>query len=248
MILRRITRNVREQNWLAVGLDFFIVVIGVFVGLQVQQWAEEQRQVRLEGAYTQRLHDEVVNLLETRAPLIELRTRWGDALLTATPALFDPDMRELSELECQSIAMSYIVSNPTDELAALLELQSTGQISLFRNSPVASALGAFLLTRARIRDAHEASSQGAVNLPSKYPDLIQVFKPSDYSTTQWRFPVYHCDHQGMRDSTGFLNDFEMNQMIYAAHVRNNARVNEGLGELLRVLDEESGPSAGVQGQ
>ena len=29
MILRRITEHVKAQNWFAVGLDFFIVVVGV---------------------------------------------------------------------------------------------------------------------------------------------------------------------------------------------------------------------------
>ncbi|NOX96425.1 MAG: hypothetical protein GXP04_15435 [Alphaproteobacteria bacterium] len=38
MLLRRITEHVKAQNWFAVGLDFLIVVIGVFVGLQVSNW------------------------------------------------------------------------------------------------------------------------------------------------------------------------------------------------------------------
>jgi len=42
MILRRITEHVKTQNWFAVGLDFLIVVVGVFVGLQVQQWSTER--------------------------------------------------------------------------------------------------------------------------------------------------------------------------------------------------------------
>lgn len=38
MLLRRITKHVKEQNWFAVGIDFAIVVIGVFIGLQVANW------------------------------------------------------------------------------------------------------------------------------------------------------------------------------------------------------------------
>ena len=69
MLLRRITEHVKNQNWTAVGLDFVIVVVGVFVGLQVQEWAEEQDRRELETTYTTRLHDEVVNLQATRSPL-----------------------------------------------------------------------------------------------------------------------------------------------------------------------------------
>jgi hypothetical protein len=34
---------VKAQNWFAVGLDFIIVVAGVFIGLQVQQWNEARK-------------------------------------------------------------------------------------------------------------------------------------------------------------------------------------------------------------
>ena len=40
MILRRIKAHVEKENWFAVGIDFCIVVIGVFIGLQVANWNE----------------------------------------------------------------------------------------------------------------------------------------------------------------------------------------------------------------
>lgn len=33
MLVRRLSENISAQNWLAVALDFFIVVVGVFIGL-----------------------------------------------------------------------------------------------------------------------------------------------------------------------------------------------------------------------
>lgn len=38
MILRRVITHVREQNWTAIGIDFVIVVTGVFIGIQVSNW------------------------------------------------------------------------------------------------------------------------------------------------------------------------------------------------------------------
>ena len=38
MILRRVARHVREQNWTAIGIELVIVVIGVFLGIQVSNW------------------------------------------------------------------------------------------------------------------------------------------------------------------------------------------------------------------
>lgn len=55
MLLRRVIEHVREQNWTAIGIDFLIVVIGVFVGIQVSNWNED-REARKRGAeFTERL-------------------------------------------------------------------------------------------------------------------------------------------------------------------------------------------------
>ena len=40
MILSSVVKHVREQNWFAVGVDFLIVVVGVFIGIQVSNWNE----------------------------------------------------------------------------------------------------------------------------------------------------------------------------------------------------------------
>jgi hypothetical protein len=40
MILRRLKAHVEKENWFAVGVDFCIVVIGVFIGIQVANWNE----------------------------------------------------------------------------------------------------------------------------------------------------------------------------------------------------------------
>ena len=50
MLLRRITKDVKDQNWFAVGIDFCIVVVGVFIGIQVANWNDE-RQDRVDEVY-----------------------------------------------------------------------------------------------------------------------------------------------------------------------------------------------------
>ena len=58
MLLRRISQHVKEQNWTAVLIDFLIVVLGVFVGIQVQAWYESQREQKLVRDYLQRLNED----------------------------------------------------------------------------------------------------------------------------------------------------------------------------------------------
>jgi len=38
MILRRITRHVKRQDWFAVWLDLIVVVAGIYIGLQADAW------------------------------------------------------------------------------------------------------------------------------------------------------------------------------------------------------------------
>src|SRR5689334_4121128 len=63
MILRRIIAHFRKQEWTAIGIDFVIVVVGVFVATQVTDWnnarlerVEYQRAVeRLETEITENI-------------------------------------------------------------------------------------------------------------------------------------------------------------------------------------------------
>jgi len=49
MILRRFMLHVKEQNWFAVGLDVIVVIVGIFLGLQVQSAYEERQAQEEEG-------------------------------------------------------------------------------------------------------------------------------------------------------------------------------------------------------
>lgn len=71
MILRRVIEHFRKQEWTAVFLDFLIVVAGVFVGLQANNWNEAQHEKRLERSYVERLEADVAGVHNP------LRWRWG---------------------------------------------------------------------------------------------------------------------------------------------------------------------------
>jgi len=49
MLLRRVIEHVHNQNWFAVCLDFVIVVVGVFIGIQVANWNDTRADRLLEA-------------------------------------------------------------------------------------------------------------------------------------------------------------------------------------------------------
>ncbi len=61
MILRRLTQHIRAQNWTAVAIDFVIVVVGVYLGIQIGNWnaerLEQQRREQIVGALGANLGD-----------------------------------------------------------------------------------------------------------------------------------------------------------------------------------------------
>jgi len=67
MILRRITVPVKTQKWFAVGLDFVIVVVGVFIGIQVSNWNEARGDQRAYRDAMTRLAEESAETLQSAA-------------------------------------------------------------------------------------------------------------------------------------------------------------------------------------
>jgi hypothetical protein len=69
MILRRVITHFRQQEWTAIAIDFVIVVLGVFVGIQVANWNQREADKRLGRAYAERLTADIGNDLESRSAL-----------------------------------------------------------------------------------------------------------------------------------------------------------------------------------
>jgi len=90
MILRRVTKHVREQNWLAVALDFLIVVSGILIAFQITSWAEAGQDRRDERRYLAELfRDAGVNV--TRAQEHQLSTLQRLAFAELILNEVDPD-------------------------------------------------------------------------------------------------------------------------------------------------------------
>ena len=58
MLLRRFVTNFRRQDWTAILLDFVIVVVGIFVGLQADAWNQDRKDRYREHASLVQLYDE----------------------------------------------------------------------------------------------------------------------------------------------------------------------------------------------
>ncbi len=55
MLPRRIANNLKEQNWTAIGVELLVLVIGVFMGLQVDNWNDSRVERNTVKTYYDRL-------------------------------------------------------------------------------------------------------------------------------------------------------------------------------------------------
>ena len=84
MILRRVKAHIEKENWFAVGIDFCIVVIGVFIGLQVANWNESRANAQRETQVLQEILDDLhedTNLLQASTEAAKLTFDCTNVLL-----------------------------------------------------------------------------------------------------------------------------------------------------------------------
>jgi hypothetical protein len=65
MILRRISEQVKAQNWFAISVELVILVLGVFIGIQVSNWNDERREKAQEANLLVQMHDAFVDDVAT---------------------------------------------------------------------------------------------------------------------------------------------------------------------------------------
>ena len=84
MIFKRMTANLRAQNWSAIAIELAIVVIGVFIGTQVANWNQE----RLEKIGTERMLEQLVPELQSQIEFFDsVRTYYAASRVYADQAL-----------------------------------------------------------------------------------------------------------------------------------------------------------------
>lgn len=69
--LRRIAGHLRNQHWVAIGIEFLVVVFGVFLGFQLTSWNESRQQAEFERAMLTRLGEEFRSVEIDLADVVE---------------------------------------------------------------------------------------------------------------------------------------------------------------------------------
>ncbi len=139
MILSRLMKAIREQNWFAVALEFLIVILGVVIGFQVSLMGQHQAERAREAEYLVRLDRELSDIsgeLEQAQDEVEAYFRRITWFLNGIEN-GDPDLAQQGVWGL--IGVTEVVSVNLQP-AALSELISGGELGLISNGELRATL------------------------------------------------------------------------------------------------------------
>ena len=146
MLLRHMIAHFRKQEWTAIWIDFAIVVIGVFVGIQVANWNEERLEARREAAYLVSLQGDF------RAVIKELEhdiARYDDMANSMTFLLEQSRMAEPdASLDALNEAARLLIAmeGTTIVSATYSNLTGSGDLAIISNQELKNSLASFFGT------------------------------------------------------------------------------------------------------
>ena len=143
MILSKLSETIREQKWTSAILELLIVIVGIFIGLQVDGWNEDRKDRIEEQIVLERLAAEIsIAIEDVQNDINELESRIDDvayviAMLEEENAPRSSDARFIN-----GIIGAGKIELPFSGLATIRELQNTGKITLILNGEVRAAISA----------------------------------------------------------------------------------------------------------
>lgn len=134
MILRRLADAARRQDWTVVGIELIVVVVGIFLGLQVDNWNETRKSLREEASYLSRLAVELeANRTATQQRVESHRER--EKVLRELVAVLGGERSEVHPPDGIQPALCRWFVMPTSEISTTTfdEIVNAGKLELIRD-------------------------------------------------------------------------------------------------------------------
>jgi hypothetical protein len=142
MILRRIIQQVRAQNWAAIAIEFVLLVLGVFLGLQAQEWASERQSRAEERAVLTSLRAEFIEAGRELSAQTGKHRRIETDVAYVIDTLGDAGRSGAAHASVLDARVAWALVGTTTQLSQgeLKGVLSAGRLSLIRNAALRSAL------------------------------------------------------------------------------------------------------------
>lgn len=185
MILQRITASLKKRDWETVVLDILIVVVGIFIGLQADDWNQARIDRGLETRYLERFQADLQNnlgRLNGSEYFAKLRMRQVRLLLDG---IADPEVAaSLPNKFIEAVEKASWESYRPITSNAYAELIGTGRATLIRSDNLRDALAEYyvlidfwegILNKSSLFREYSIASAGVLDID--YLAMIQKSGP-----------------------------------------------------------------------
>lgn len=251
MILRRVIEHVKAQNWTAVSLDFLIVVIGVFVGIQVSNWNDARVDQRRAQDYLARIGGDLDADIAAIADRVNF---WGRVADYGALGLNYAETGEPGDHTQWDLLLAYFQASQVAELVPLQatfdELKSAGELGLIADPAFRNALSDYYMFTASAtvteRPPYRAKVRGVIPLSiqsyiwdncyassgSERQTLLACASPVDEERAAKIVAVISEDTALMADLRYWLSSLHVARLIGDDRMSEAATLRRSVDELL----------------
>ncbi len=238
MILRRISTAIRRQDWFTVLIEIGIVVIGLLIGLQINNWNEARADRAKEAAFLERLAVDVDRAREQLGGFVEAREDRLRTIARVENMYFgDGDIEPLSELACRQFSSMHLITHPPVAVPSITEAFAGGRIELLTEPDLIQALIVVEQSEDRLRKVIDSMRIDFPVLSQKYPNAISLKRATDISANMDE--VFAAEGYQMAANCHFLEASP--EQAFLSDVVNGLQKNQWYVNFLRrhleLLDE-----------
>jgi hypothetical protein len=245
LILARLARAIHAQHWFTVVVEVIIVVLGVFLGLQVNNWNEWRQDRALEQEYLVRLYEDMEGSLADYAA----NHRWDTTRIQTQEFVLEAlRAGKLAEEDRETFARGLVHVGSLNPIrrrwGTVEELKSTGKLSVLRDLElrklIAAAEGDYLRADRIVSDSIAQILLLRVPILRRFDPLSYGGQAQDPVEASFDFDALATDHE-------FINLFSNLQLLSRqavsfndGHMRRIEELRDRLAQILEI-DQEDRP-------
>ena len=169
-ILRRLSEGLRRQDWAGVAIEFAIVVLGVFVGIQASNLNSARIDRALETEYLERIEADLDSIITTAQNQGQFeKTKSGEVAAALA-------MTRRQRSDEKSLRLGHLLTaatgrlSPNFESSTFSEIQNSGRLPLIKDTRLRMQLSAYF---ARLQYLRSAIGRNNESYSDSFADFLR---------------------------------------------------------------------------
>ena len=175
MIFRKIKAHIEKENWFAVCIDFLIVVVGVFIGIQVANWNESNATYQRETQLLKDLKSEIQKSIVTTNHLID---SFEQVAAAGKRSLQFIDAQKPCEQNCWAVVVDFMHASQWQDISVRRSTyESMRNLGFPKNTQIVDAVESYL--------NQNSDNADVMRVFPYYRTLVRQIVPYDAAESYW---------------------------------------------------------------